>query len=441
MTDQLLPQAPDAEKALVSCFFEDPRKIGSLCASKQIGRTHFASPGNAEIYAMLMRMWREDDPIDLVTVSQALRDASLLDEAGGIAYVADVRSFSTSSVSNAEQYAEILHEKFLLRSVIGVCHEFSSRSFTDQDQAGSMLAEIQDRIATLGSTGGQPVSDMKANVAKTVQEIDDLYRKKGAPGISTGLNAIDTELCLEPGDLLVIGGQTKAGKSILASQIALNMVLSGIPVLYISLEMTETQVTRRMLASLARLNMRMVNMFSEADFGRLSAASARLALSPLHIVCRRNTLQEIVAVSQQYHARYEHTDSPLGAIVLDYAQITQGMRNAKTELRQQEIAEISRTSKRMAQKLNCLWVLLSQLNEDGRTREAKDIENDCNAMVEVGHNKDTGERGIKVVLARSAASGQRLKLRIIAEHTRVEDGEDIPEPEDGPHPYANKNRR
>ena len=109
--------------------------------------------------------------------------------------------------------------------------------------------------------------------------------------------------------------------------------------------------------------------------------------------------------------------------MFDYAQIAEGKIGA--ERRQQEVAEISRTCKRIAGSLDVLFILLTQLNDEGRSRESRDIENDCNMMLEVGHNKDTGERGVKVVLARSAPSGHRLKLRIIPEHTRVEDAPEM----------------
>lgn len=418
---RLLPQAPDAERGVLSSFLLAPREIGGLCAERKLSPGHFHLPAHATVYAVLVELWSLERPIDFITLTQLLRDRGQLDQVGGAASVTELFTFLPTA-ANAGYYVEILEEKFYLREIIKVCTEYAARSYDEQDQVPEIMAEVQAKIAALGTRETVRIPTMKENI---MEANDSLMERTfdGAGIIRTGLLAIDKECGpLERGSLMVIGGQTKSGKSILAGQIALNIALSGKPALFISLEMSERELTLRLLSSMARVNTRLVRDWSEAEHGRFTVASTTLLKVPLAIITRRYRLSEIVATCQSFAAR---PGEPLAVIVLDYAQLTEGVRKGREDRRQQEIAEISRTCKRLAGKLNVLFVLLTQLNDDGRTREGRDIENDANLMVEVGYNRETGERGVKVVLARSAPSGQRLKLRIIPEHTRVDDDADM----------------
>ena len=419
--NRLLPQSSESEMGLLSSFMLSPKSIGALCAEKQILAAHFQTGSHRAVYSVLLSMWAGEKPIDFITVTQALRDNGELEGAGGAAFISELFTYLPTSL-NAPSYIAILQEKLYLREVIEICEEYSEKSYIKQDDVTEIIAEIQERIAALGSDNSVTVRTMKENIIDALAGLEGRL-DDGVNVVKTGLSALDDECGpLERSNLFVIGGQTKAGKSMLAGQIALNIAMNGNPVLYISLEMTERELTLRLLSILARVDTRRVREWSEAEHARFTAAQTTLLGVPFTIITRAYKLSEVVAVCQRAACR---PGPPLAAIVLDYAQLTEGMRKGKEERRQQEIAEISRTCKRLAGTHNVLFMLLTQLNDDGRTREARDIENDANLMVEVGHNRDTGERGVKVVLARSAPSGQRLKLRIIPEHTRVEDAPEM----------------
>lgn len=427
---RFLPQAADAERGVICSFLLCPREIGLMCAERQISQAHFHLPTHQSIYATMLAMWSEERPIDFITLTQVFRDRSELDQVGGAGHITDLFTFLPTA-ANAGYYLDILQEKLFLREIIKICTEYAARSYDEQDQVPSIMAEVQEKIAGLGSHQAKKIPTMAENIMEATYALEGRM-EGGANIIRTGLKALDEDCGpLERTNLFVIGGQTKSGKTVLAGQVALNLVLEQLPVLYISLEMTERELTLRLLSSIARVDTRSVKFWTEAEHGRFAAAAKVLATVPLTIITRTFKLSEIVAACQRAAAR---PGEPLAAIVLDYAQLTEGVKNGKDDRRQQEIAQISRTCKRLAGTHNVLFLLLTQLNDDGRTREARDIENDANLMVEVGHNRDTGERGVKVVLARSAPSGQRLKLRIIPEHTRVEDAPEMdvePEQETG----------
>lgn len=416
-THRLLPQSPDAEKGLICSFLISPKTVGVLCAEAQVAPKHFHLPDHRLIFAELFAMWSDERPIDFITLTQVFRDRGQIEQVGGAANITELFTFLPTAAL-AGSYIEILQEKLFLREVIEICTEYAERSHEEQDDVPSIMAEVQERIAALGAHRAHTIPTMKDNIMDAITGLEGQV-EDGPNVIRTGLAALDEECGpLERSNMVVIGGQTKAGKSVLAGQIALNVALSGKPVLYISLEMTERELTLRFLSSLARVDVRKVKEWTEAEHARIAQAAATLNKAPMMIVTRAYKLSEISATCQRYAAR---PGEPMAVIVLDYAQLTEGMRQGKDDRRQQEIAQVSRTCKRLAGKLNVLFILLTQLNDDGRTREGRDIENDANLMVEVGHNKETGERGVKVVLARSAPSGQRLRLRIIPEHTRVED--------------------
>ncbi len=436
-TSQLLPQSPDGERGLLSSFLLNPRDVGRLCAERKITRAHFFIPMHADIYGIVLEMWAEDRPIDFILVTQIPRDRSMLDQCGGAAFVTELFTFLPTA-ANAAYYLEILQEKKILRDIIVTCTEYGSRSYSEQDNFPGILGELQSKISAIGIQQRREAPTMRENVKDAISALEGRLSGSGSI-LRTGLDALDNEVGpIERGNLLVIGGQTKAGKSVLAGQIALNLALSGKPVVYISLEMTERELTLRWLSSLARVDTRTVPSWSEGDLQRFNAAQRTLLALPLTIITRCFGLAEIVGTSQQYAARHS-TGEPLAAIVLDYAQLAEVGRSSRDERRCLELGQISRTGKRLAGTLNVLFILLTQLNDEGRTKESRDLENDANLMVEVGHNKDTGERGVRVVLARSAPSGQRLKLRIIPQHTRVEDDPNATESE--PLPAKKKNFR
>lgn len=431
---RLLPQAPDAERGLLSSFLISPRDTGALCAEKKFSPNHFHLPSHGQIFSTLLALWAEEKPIDFITLTQILRDRGELDQVGGAAFITELFTFLPTA-ANAPYYVEILEEKLFLREIIKVCTEYAARSYDEQDEVHNIIAEVQERIAALGIHQATKVPTMAENISNAIRGLEDRL-EGGANVIRTGLAALDDDCGpLERSNLLVIGGQTKAGKSILAGQIALNIALSMKPVLYVSLEMTERELTLRLLASMARVDTRSVKFWNEFEHARFCKAQELLQTAPLSIITRAYSLAEISAAVQRYASR---PGEPLAAVVLDYAQLTEGVKNGREDRRQREIAQISQACKRMAGKHNVLFILLTQLNDDGRTREGRDIENDANLMVEVGHNKETGERGVKVVLARSAPSGQRLKLRIVPEHTHVADAPEMNFDEPSAEPKAAK---
>lgn len=424
MSQQLLPQSSDAERGLLSSFLCDPAAVGSLCAARKVGPEHFASSDHAAVFGHLVRAWQEGVPLDFIMLTQRMRDAGELDDIGQndqerSAWIMGIFLF-VPTAARAEHYIEILKSKHALRKIIMACRSADERSYQHEDPE-KVAAELAASLAEISAPEDSEIPTMKQNVVAACNALMDAVSEDSC-AVRTGLRAIDEDAGpVERGNLLVIGGQRKAGKSILATQMALNIAQMGKPVIFFSLEMNEQELTLRMISSLARVETRKVRIWTEGDYRRYNISTPALADIPMHIVCKRYDLSEIAGICRQFHSRYSREGQKLACVVLDYAQLVSAP--GKDERRQQEVAAVSRMAKRLASELDVLFILLTQLNDDGRAREARDIEMDANMMLEVGCDEKSGERGVRVVCARSAPSGEHLKLRIIPNHTRVEDAE------------------
>src|SRR5271156_2604094 len=125
---RLLPQSPDAEKGLLGSILLLPREVLGECVEAGILAEHFHIPAHAAIYMVLLDLWNANQPIDIITLTQILRDRNKLEEAGGPALVSSLMTFVPTS-ANASYYMEIMQEKYTLRSIIRTCTEYTARSY------------------------------------------------------------------------------------------------------------------------------------------------------------------------------------------------------------------------------------------------------------------------------------------------------------------------
>lgn len=420
MSQQILPQSLEAEKGLICSFLNDPTRVGAICAQRRVGPDAFAVPVHQAIYGHLVEAWQSNEPpVDFITLTEKLRNAGQMEGLGP----ADITGFYTfvGTAANAERYVEIIKSKQSLRRIILACQDADQRSFQEEEPE-KIISSLSEVISEIGSPATDEIPSMKENVIGAVNSLVAAINANPTV-VATGLTSLDTVGPMERGNLLVIGGQRKAGKSILATQIALNVALNGQPVVYFPLEMNEQELTLRMISSTARVETRKIRLWTEGDYQRYAACQGILAKMPMHIACRRYDLTEIAGICRQFHSKYASSEKKLSCIVLDYAQLVSVPSRSRDDRRQQEVAAVSRMAKRLASELDVLFILVTQLNDDGRAREARDIEMDANIMLEVGCDEKSGTRGVRVVCARSAPSGELLKLTIIPHHTRVEDSQ------------------
>ena len=189
---RLLPQSADAERGVLSSFLLAPREIGALCGEQKITPLHFHLPAHASIYACLLEMWDAGKPIDLITVTQFLRDRKLLDQAGGAALITELFTFLPTA-ANAAYYVGIVVEKFTLREIIKVCTEYASRCYEEQDDVPNLLDSVEGNILRIGQARyNGKTANMKDQVMQAITAIEELYERRGAiTGLPTGFAELD----------------------------------------------------------------------------------------------------------------------------------------------------------------------------------------------------------------------------------------------------------
>jgi replicative DNA helicase len=210
---RLLPQSPDAELGLLSSFLNAPDYVGPLCRQRGLRAHHFHVPGHALVFDWLARLQEAGEPIDFITLTERLRAAGVLGQAGGTlrgasvsgaAFICEIFTFLPTA-TNAEQYAAIVEEKHTLREIIQVCTEYAARSYTEQDNVPSLLGEVEKQVLHIAQTRAEAsfrdlLGARAFNLAHPPPEPTPLFR-------------LGSAIVATPGNLLAIQAKAKAGKS------------------------------------------------------------------------------------------------------------------------------------------------------------------------------------------------------------------------------------
>jgi replicative DNA helicase len=256
---RLLPQSADAERGLLCSFMLGPMDTGSLCAEKGIRAEHFHLPAHAILFQRLYEMWMANDPIDLLTITQQLRDYNELEAAGGAALVTEIFTYLPTAAL-AENYAEILHEKATLRAIIKVGTEFAGRAYAEQDDPMGLLGEVTTQICGIANvtTLTKPKTPREI-VLEATDRAEERMAKRGMPDyiMRTGISKIDESMGgIRPADYVLVSGKEKSGKTSLAFNIFEHVVFTQQKKAFVaSMEMKIPEITDRLIASMGRINL------------------------------------------------------------------------------------------------------------------------------------------------------------------------------------------
>jgi replicative DNA helicase len=366
---RLLPQSSDAEQGVLSSILLAPKEVAGHCVEKGIRKEHFHVPAHGTIYEMLLEMYDQRQPIDVITLTQTLRDRKLLDQVGGPAFVTDLFTFLPTA-ANATFYIEILEEKYTLREIIRVCTEYAARSYDEQDEVTMLLDEVETKVLEISKERYKDkTASMKEQVMAAIHAIEELYANKGGlTGLSTGFSYLD-KMCdgLHKAEMFVIAARPSMGKTALAMNIAEHVALElKIPVAVFSLEMSASQLVQRLLCSRARVDLGNVRngLLSERDFPNLTNAASKLAESKIFI----DDTAGLSILELRAKARRMKSQHNIGAIFIDYLQLLRSTSRRAQENRQIEIAEISSGLKALAKELDLPILVLAQLNRNPEQR-------------------------------------------------------------------------
>ena len=395
------------------------------------------------IFRAVQILAEQDQPFDVITLAEALEKRKLLDDIGGMPYLAEIDR-NTSSAANAVHYARIIRFNSVLRQLIRAGTAITDLAFDTQgrseaeilDVAETKVFEIAEQLARGG--GFRSIEDL---LAIAVNKIDELYhRDEPITGLPTGFIDFDMKISgLQPADLIICAGRPSMGKTSFAMNLAENVAIkTGQGVAVFSMEMPGDALAMRMMSSLGQIDQHRVRTgkLTEEDWPRLTSAVSMLSKTPLYIDdTPALSPTELRARVRRLRRDLKREEKDLGLIVIDYLQLMQAPRDG--ENRATEISAISRALKSLAKELNVPVVALSQLNRSleqrpnkrpvmSDLRESGAIEQDADVIVFIYrdevYNEDSPDKGIAEIIVSKQRNGPigTVKLAFLGQYTKFE---------------------
>jgi len=357
--EKIPPQNLVAEQSVIGSMLLD--KNAAIKAIEILRPDSFYRDAHRFIYETILELFDRGEPIDLVTVTEALRKSGKLDGVGGSVYVADLIN-SVPTAANVEYYAKIVEEKATLRRLIEAGTKIVTNAFEEPDDVDQILDQAEKAIFDIAlKRVREGFYKIDSVIKRVLDKIDSLYGKKEAiTGISSGYADLDQLTAgFQNADLIIIAARPAVGKTAFALNIAQNVsIKQKIPVAIFSLEMSKDQLAQRMLCSEAEVDAQRLKTASLSDTGwkKLTRALGRLSEAPIYI----DDSATITAIEIRAKARRLKLERGLGLVVVDYLQLMRG--KARVENRVQEISDIARSLKTLARELDVPVVAISQLS-------------------------------------------------------------------------------
>ncbi|MBI4116038.1 MAG: replicative DNA helicase [Candidatus Omnitrophica bacterium] len=437
LLEKIPPQSREAEMSVLGgMLFEEPALVRGLEILKPF---YFYDDHHQKIFIAIQSLFEKNRAVDIVTVAEELRKTKQLEEVGGASYLTQLTA-SVPTAVNVEHYAQIVKEKALLRSLISATNQILHQSYESDSEVSELVDRAEQLIFEISQHQyeGQFVS-LKDVIRASIETIDQLYqRKEHVTGLATGFKEFDTKTAgLQPSELIVVAGRPSMGKSAFVSSICENVAIElKKPIAFFSLEMSKEQLVQRMLCSHARVDAQKVRTgyLSHQDWPKLTAAAGKLSEAPIFI----DDSPSLTALEIRAKARRLKSQFGVELVVVDYMQLMQGF--GRSENRQQEISEISRSLKALARELRVPVIAVSQLSRavESRTgnrpqlsdlRESGAIEQDADVVVflfreEYYHPSDENRNKAEAIIAkqRNGPTGN-IELVFLKEWTRFDNPE------------------
>lgn len=399
--ERVPPQDLDAEQSVLGGMLLSKDAIADVV---EVLKGHdFYRPSHETIYQAILDLYAKGEPADPITVSAELTRRGEISKVGGAPYLHTLVQ-SVPTAANAEYYAEIVHERAVLRRLVAAGTKITQMGYAadgDVDEiVNSAQAEIYAVTEQRTSEDYLPLGDIMEGALDEIEAIGS--RSGQMSGVPTGFTDLDSLTNgLHPGQMIVIAARPAMGKSTLALDFARACsIKANLPSVIFSLEMGRNEIAMRLLSAEARValhHMRSGTM-TDDDWTRLARRMPDVSAAPLYIDDSPNlSMMEIRAKCRRLKQRND-----LSLVVIDYLQLMQSGGSRRPESRQQEVSDMSRNLKLLAKELEVPVIALSQLNRgpEQRTdkkpmvsdlRESGSIEQDAD-MVILLHREDAYEK-------------------------------------------------
>jgi replicative DNA helicase len=453
------PQDVEAEKAVLGAMLLDKHAISP--AIELLQPDYFYSTANEKIFGAMIALFSRNTEVDVITVREELRKTGQLENIGGSAYLNELVSSVVSS-ANIEAHAQIVAEKYMLRSLIYTMSQNVQKCYDNREDAFGLIDEVERDIFKVSEARlKKTVVPLQQAIVKTMEILEKIHGSKGGvTGVPTGFADLDSITGgLQKSDLIIIAARPSVGKTAFALSIARNAAVKyGVPTAIYSLEMAQQQLLIRLLAAEARVDAHALRTGSlpESQWAYISTRIHKLAPAPIFI----DDTPALSILELRARARRLKTEHDIGLIVVDYLQLMQGP--AKAESREREVSMISRSLKVLAKELDIPVVALSQLRRsveerggDKRPilsdlRESGALEQDSDVVIFIhrpelyGITEQDGEstEGVAEIMISKQRNGPtgEIKLTFVKQYARFESlefriGPRLVEPDDKEPPF------
>ncbi|MFZ1887294.1 MAG: replicative DNA helicase [Candidatus Binataceae bacterium] len=432
------PQNLEAEQSVLGAILLDNEAINF--ALETITPEDFYRESHREIFRAMAELSDHSQPVDAITLTDALRNRGKLEMIGGAGYIAELASI-VPTAANIAHYARIVREKSVLRSLASIATEIASGAYDAPANVEEFLDSAEHRVFEISERRIKPAFfGMRELTVSAIKMVERLYeRKEMVTGVPTGFHDLDRITAgFQPSDLIIIAARPSMGKSALALNIAANAAMHSdkpVGVAFFSLEMSKEQLVLRLLTSEARVDSSKVRtgFIRKEDFPKLIEAADRLSAS--NIVIDDSSDISPITLKAKCRRLMRDKNSNLGLIIVDYMQLMRSSRPG--ESREKEISEISRSLKALAKELRVPVVALSQLNRAVETRperrplladlrESGAIEQDADVIGFIYrdemYHRDTKEPGVAEIIIAKQRNGptDTAKLTYLTQYTRFE---------------------
>lgn len=369
------PKNEEAERALLGAMLLAPERIGDV--TEVVSADDFFVKRHELLFECLERLHERNDPIDFVSVGQALRAMDAFQAVGGSEYLVEI-SNSITTAAHAQYHASLVAESATLRRLIHEATEMVTSAYEtrpDGDAVRDLVDQCEQRMFKLTrDERGSAVASISDAITDTFRRIDAMSNRDGLTGITTGFMDLDQIMCgLNGGDLIILAARPSMGKTAFALNVAERAAMSQPEwldrkptVLMFSLEMGRQQLVNRMLCTRARVDAHRLRTGQIRPDDRAELASAADELRRANIFIDDSS--NLSALALRSRARRIRAKHGLDMILVDYLQL---LTYPKSESRQQEISNISRTLKAVAREFEIPVIALAQLSRQVESRDDK----------------------------------------------------------------------
>lgn len=414
---KILPHSQEAEQSVIGSMIMDSEAI--LTASEVLAADDFYEKRYGILFEAITELNAEAKPVDLVTLRDKLKEKDVAQELYSIEFLSGlVKAVPTSA--NVRYYAGIVKEKSILRNLIKVSEAITNDCYLDKEKLDTLLEETEKKVFDIvQKRGSGDFTNIRDIVIQSLDSIEAASRNKGSvTGIATGFYDLDYKTAgLQPSDLILIAARPSMGKTAFVLNIAEHVAVKNkITTAIFSLEMSKNQLVNRILSMNSRVDAQLIRTgnLADSDWANLME-SARLVGESGLIIDDTPGISVMELRSKCRKFKLEHN---LGLVIIDYLQLMTG--SGKTESRQQEISDISRSLKALAREINCPVIALSQLSRaveqrpDKRPmlsdlRESGAIEQDADVVMFIYrdeyYNKDSEKAGISEIIIAKQRNG------------------------------------